>query len=89
MTTSTPTLQAWATRPLGKVTRIAMAAIGMVMGTLVLMTSAMVDTGSWALVLLGVMLAAASVRAAHAPTGSRIGMLAAVSVAIPLSLQVF
>lgn len=89
MTTSTPVLQAWATRPLGKATRIAVAAIGMAMGTLVMMTAAVVETGSWALVLLGVSLAATSVRAAHVPNLSRVGALAAVAIAIPLSLQIF
>lgn len=89
MTTSTPVLQLWATRPLGKAARIAMAAIGMLMATLVLTTAAVVDNGSWALVLLGVGLAAASVRAARLPTVSRLVALAAVAVAIPLSLQVF
>lgn len=89
MTASTPALGAWATRPLGKVARVALAALGMVMGTLVLMAAAVAESGSWALVLLGVMLAAAAVRAGRAPTVSRLGALAAVSVAIPLSIQVF
>ncbi len=66
-----------------------MAAIGMLMATLVLTSAAVVDTGSWALVILGVGLAAASVRAAHVPTTPRLVTLTAVAIAIPLSLQIF
>lgn len=89
MTTTSPELQAWATKPVGKVARIVMAAIGMSVATLVLMTSAVVDRGSWALVLLGVGLAATSVRAAWAPSVSRLTALTATLIAIPLSQQLF
>lgn len=89
MTTSTPAIHAWATRPLGKAARISMAALGMVMSTLVLTGAAVVDSGSWALVILGVALATTSVRAAHVPNTSRLLTLTAVAVAIPLSLQIF
>lgn len=89
MTTTTQPLQAWATKPLGKAARVAMAGVGMAMATLVLMTSAVVESGSWALVLLGVALAATSVRAAWIPTVSRLSALMATVVAIPLSMQVF
>lgn len=89
MTTTTQPLQAWATKPLGKAARVAMAGIGMAMATMVLMTAAVVESGSWALVLLGVALAATSVRAAWAPTVSRLTALIATVIAIPLSLQIF
>lgn len=89
MTTATPTLQDWATRPFGKATRAAMGAGGMALATLVLMTAAVVETGSWALVLLGVALAAAAVRAARVPSTARLAVLTATVLAIPLSLQVF
>lgn len=89
MTTANPTLQAWATKPLGKAARIAIAVGGMALATLVLTSAAVVETGSWALVLLGVALVAAAVRAARIPTGSRLVALMAIVIAIPLSLQVF
>ena len=89
MTTASPSLETWATKPLGKVVRIAMAAMGMSLATLALMTSALVDSGSWALVLLGVALAATSVRAAWVPSVSRLTVLLATVIAIPLSLKIF
>ena len=54
VTTSTQVLQPWATRPVGKAARLSLAILGMTMATLVLMTAAAVDSGSWAQVLLGV-----------------------------------
>lgn len=89
MTTTTQPLHGWATKPLGKAARVAMAGIGMAMATMVLMTAAVVESGSWALVLLGVALAATSVRAARVPTVSRLTTLMATVIAIPLSLQIF
>jgi hypothetical protein len=89
MTTTSPALQAWAVTGVGKVARIAMAAIGMSVATMALTTSAAVDTGSWALVLLGVALAATSVRAAWTPSVSRLTALTVTMIAIPLSLQIF
>lgn len=89
MTTTSPVLQAWATRPLGKAARIAIAAMGMSMAVLVLTTSAIVESGSWALVLLGVGLAATSVRAAWIPSVSRLAALTATVIAILLSIQIF
>jgi hypothetical protein len=89
VTTSTQVLQTWAVRPFGKAARLALAILGMVMATMVLTTAAVVDSGSWAQVLLGVTLAVTSVRAALVPATPRLIALAAVVVAIPLSLQVF
>jgi hypothetical protein len=89
MTATPSTLQTWATKPLGKVARGAIAVLGMTMATLVLMTSAVVDSGSWALVLLGVALAANSVRAARIPSLARLTAVMATVLAIPLTLQVF
>lgn len=74
---------------MGKVARLAIAAVGMSAATLVLMTSAVVESGSWALVLLGVALAATSVRAAWIPSVSRLAALTATTIAIPLSIQIF
>lgn len=89
MTAINPAIQAWAARPAGKAVRIAIATLGMATSTLVLMTAALVTTGSWALVLLGVGLAATSVRAALAPTTPRLLTVATIIIAIPLTLQAF
>lgn len=66
-----------------------MAVAGMALATIVLTYAAVAETGSWALILLGVALAALAVRAAHHPTLFRLGVLAATVVAIPLSIQMF
>ena len=89
MTSLSPAFAAWASHPAGKATRIAIAVLGMATATLVLMTAALVTTGSWALVLLGVALAAASVRAAVAPSTTRFVTLAVIVLAIPLTIQIF
>ena len=89
MTTSHLALGAWATRPLGKAARIGIAVGGLVTATLVLTTSAVVTNGSWALVLLGVALAAASVRAARIPSVGRLTTFAVGLIAIPILLQTF
>ncbi|HXV70986.1 MAG TPA: hypothetical protein VEB69_06235 [Acidimicrobiia bacterium] len=89
MTASTQSLQDWTTTAYGKVARGAIAVTGMTFAVLVLMNAALVDSGSWALVILGVALAATSVRTAQSPNLSRIIALGATTVAIPLSLQIF
>jgi hypothetical protein len=87
MTTANPPTVAWANHPLGKAARIAIAVGGLVTATLVLMTASLVATGSWALVTLGVGLAALAVRAARVPTTSRLAITGAALVAILLSFQ--
>ena len=89
MTASTEQLQDWATSSIGRIARGAIAVTGLAFAVLVLMNAALVDSGSWALVILGVALAAASVRVALSPNLSRIIALGATTVAIPLSLQIF
>ena len=89
MTTSNLVLGAWATRLMGKAARIGIAVGGLATATLILTMASVVATGSWALVLLGVALAAVSVRAAIAPTVGRLTSVAAGLVAIPLVLQAF
>lgn len=89
MTASTQLFQDWASRPAGRVARVALAVAGMAFSVVVLMNAALVDSGSWALVILGVALAATSVRAAQNPNLSRILLLGATIIAIPLSLQIF
>ncbi len=87
MTTSNPVLQPWATQPLGKAARIAIAAGGLVLATLVLMTAAIVGSGSWALIALGVLIAPAAIRAARVPSTARLGVLAAAVLAVPFIIQ--
>lgn len=89
MTASTPTLQDWADQTAGKVARVALAVAGMALATLVLMYSAAVESGSWALVLLGVAIAAVAVRTATHPTWSRFAGLGVTMAAFPLILQIF
>ena len=89
MTASAAALETWTARPLGKALRLALGVLGMVFATIVLGTAVLVERGSWALVLLGVAVAATSVRAAQNLTVSRLSALAAVLLAVPLSFQVF
>lgn len=79
----------WATHPAGRAVRAFIAGAGMVTATLVLMTATLVSSGSWVLVILGVGLAATSIRAARIPTVGRLATVAAALVAIPLSIQIF
>jgi len=60
---------------------------GMILATIVLMTAAVVSTGSWALVLAGVALAACAVRAARMPTISRLVSLTAAVIGTSLAFQ--
>lgn len=87
MTTANPTIIAWADHPVGKVARIAIAVGGLVTATLVLMTASAVASGSWALVVLGVGLAAFAVRAARVPTTFRLLLTAAALIGILLTFQ--
>ena len=87
MTTVNPTLRAWASRPTGKAARIAIAAIGLTAATLVLMTASVVASGEWALVILGVGLAAGATRAALAPTAARLVVVALAMMAVSVALQ--
>lgn len=88
MTTSDIVLEEWATKPMGKAARIAIAVGGMVTATLVLLMATMLTNGAWLFVLVGVALAATSVRAASAPTITRLGVVAANLIAIPLIAQI-
>lgn len=89
MTASTQTLDDWGARPLGKITRGAVAVLGSTFAVLVLMIAGLVESGSWALVVLGVALAATSIRAAQQLTLTRILVLGATILAIPLAVQIF
>ncbi len=88
MTTSDIVLEEWATKPMGKAARIAIAAGGMITATLVILMATMLTNGAWLFVLVGVALAATSVRAASAPTITRLSVVAANLIAIPLIAQI-
>jgi len=84
MTASTiSSLDEWAVHPIGKVARVAIAALGLMSAILVLLVATMNPDAAWLMVLLGVSLAAVSVRAALSPTLIRLTTLAAVMIAIP------
>jgi hypothetical protein len=82
MTTANPAISAWASHPLGKAARAAIAVGG-------LLTATVVATGSWALVILGVGIAALSVRAARLPSPLRLTLVSLALIAIPLTFQAF
>jgi hypothetical protein len=87
-TTTTTYLPTWVSHPVGKVARGAIAVGGSVTATLVLMTASVVQSGTWALVLLGVGLAGFSVWAAKKPSATRLLLVAATMVAIPFAFQI-
>lgn len=89
MTATTETFDDWGTRPVGKLARGAVAVLGSIFAVLVLMTAGLVESGSWALVVLGVALAATSVRVAQRLTMVRILALGATILAVPLAVQIF
>lgn len=89
MTTANSAISPWASHPLGKVARGAIGVGGMMVAVLVLMTASVVVSGTWALVALGIGVAALSVRAARVPTPVRLTLVALVLIAIPLAFQIF
>ena len=89
MTTSELTaLEGWATHPLGKAARIAIAVTGLATSALVLLLATLGSNAVWFMVLLGVALAATSIRAAMQPTFIRLTTLMAVMVAVPIVGQI-
>ncbi|HET8738297.1 MAG TPA: hypothetical protein VFO17_01030 [Acidimicrobiia bacterium] len=89
MTATSPQIATWAVHPMGKAARIAIAVGGSATAVLLLMLASVVQSGSWALVVLGVGLAALSVRAARVPSAVRLTLVAVAMLAIPLTLQTF
>ena len=86
MTTSeTSFLNQWTTHPLGKTVRVAIAVVGLATATVVLLLATLTSSAVWFMVLLGVSLAATSIRAALYPSIVRLGILTAVMVAIPIA----
>ncbi len=69
---------------MGKVARVAIATGGMITATLVLLTATVVTTGAWAMVMVGVAVAALSIRAARLPTMPRLVLVAVALMTLPL-----
>jgi len=90
MTVSTiTTLDEWAAHPFGKAARIALAVLGLASAVLVLMVATLQTQAAWLLVLLGVALAATTVRAASKPSFIRLTTLAAVMISVLYVGQTF
>ncbi len=87
MTTANSAISPWASHPLGRVARGAIAVGGLMIAALVLMTASVVVSGSWALVVLGLGVAALSVRAARVPTPLRLALVALVLIVIPFAFR--
>jgi hypothetical protein len=80
-------LNDWTTHPVGKVTRALIAVVGIILATLVFLLATLGVQNVWLLVLIGVALAATSVRAAMEPTAIRLTTLAVTMLAIPIASQ--
>ena len=84
MTTSEATvLNEWTRHPLGKTVRIGIAVVGLASSGMVLLLATMSSSAVWFMVVVGVSLAATSVRAAIRPNLTRLGILTALLVAVP------
>ena len=73
---------------MGKAARIAIAVTGLATSTLVLLLATLGTSAVWFMVLLGVALAATSVRAVIYPSLVRLTTLMAVMVAVPIVGQI-
>ncbi|MEX1125063.1 MAG: hypothetical protein WEE53_05305 [Acidimicrobiia bacterium] len=78
----------WSTHPIGKVTRALIAVAGIILATLVLLLATLGAQNVWILVLIGVSLAATSIRAAMEPNAIRLSTLAVVVLALPVVSQI-
>lgn len=78
----------WAAHPIGKVTRALIAVVGVILATLVMLLATLGAQNVWILILIGVALAATSIRAAMEPNAIRLTTLAVVLVAVPIVSQV-
>lgn len=88
MTTSELTYpREWATNPLGKTVRIGIAVAGLATSAVVLLLATLTSSAVWFIVLLGVSLAASSIRAALHPSVTRLATVTAVIVTIPIVLR--
>lgn len=88
MTTANAFVEDWASHPVGKVTRAMVAIIGLALATLVLLLASLGTDSLLVYMLLGVALAATSVRAAIKPTVIRLSTLGAVMIAVPIVGQI-
>jgi len=84
MTTTTTTNQGWANHGMGRVLRMLIGLGGMAAGTLMLLQATLMPQSSWALILLGVGLAATAVRAALDPTRVRLAIALSAIIAVPV-----
>ncbi|HEY6628271.1 MAG TPA: hypothetical protein VI193_04770 [Acidimicrobiia bacterium] len=78
----------WTAHPVGKVTRALIAVVGVIVATLVMLLATLGAQNAWILILVGVALAATSIRAAMEPTAIRLTTLAVTLMAIPIVSQV-
>ena len=74
---------------MGKAARVAIAVLGLASAILVLLVATMNEQAAWIMVLLGVGLAAVSVRAALRPDLIRLTTLVAIMIAVPYVSQTF
>ena len=90
MTVSTITsFDASAAHPHGQAARIALAVLGLASAVLVLLVATLQSQAAWLLVLLGVALAATTVRAASKPSVIWLTCLGAVMVSVLYGAQTF
>lgn len=78
----------WTAHPIGKVTRALIAVVGVIVATLVMLLATLGAQNAWILILVGVALAATSIRAAMEPNAMRLTTLAVVLMAVPIVGQV-
>lgn len=74
---------------MGKAARVAIAVLGLASAILVLLVATMNQQAAWIMILLGVGLAAVSVRAALRPDLIRLTTLVAIMIAVPYVSQTF
>ncbi|MEX0865060.1 MAG: hypothetical protein WD269_09335 [Acidimicrobiia bacterium] len=84
MTTTDQVLGDWATHPFGKAARVAMAVGGMLTGVMLMLIAPAVHGQPWLLVIVATSLVITSVRAARFPSVTRLALVAANLLAMPL-----
>ncbi len=85
MNTSTVFREDWVSHPVGKALRGLIAVGGLITATLVVLLATFGTRWIWVLVLLGLTLGATAVRAAIQPTMTRLAIVFASMVAIPMA----
>jgi hypothetical protein len=84
MNTTDRAFPGWARRPLGKTARVVIGGGGMLISFMLMLLAAMLEGQSWLLVFAAAALAATSIRAAQAPSISRLSVMAMNLIALPL-----